>query len=218
MGESLAWQRLGELAAYRGDHATAQEHCHRSLQLARESSMADHLIVRIYATLALNALEQGDPQAAAKAVEDSEEAAKQYGVCQTCSALMYPVAAEAYSALGNLEQAEQHARASGEVAANWESGAWLAMAELARGAVDRMSEDSHEALSCFAAAAEGFQRINQPFEAARCLFLSGTIYMEHGAMQEARASLEKSLGIFQELGAKRGEARVREALARLSEV
>lgn len=210
-GEALTWQRLGELAVYRGDATTADECVRRGLALAAEAPMAAHLMGRLYATAALDALEQGNLAAAARAIDAASEAAARYGDCPTCGALLHPVAAEVYARLGDKDRAEKWAQAAEHVAGHWESGAWQAMAEVAHAVV----ASGEQAATRFVAAADLFERLGQPFQAARCLAQAGLIHVERGEWEEAQRRLERALAIFQGLGASRAANHVRHELARL---
>jgi tetratricopeptide (TPR) repeat protein len=213
-GEALTWQRLGELAAYRGDAATADECVRRGLELGAKASMASHLMRRLYATAVLNALEQGDASSALGFLQEAAEAAESYGDCPTCSALLHPVAAETYARVGDPERAEDHAQQAEQVAGHWESGAWKAMAEAARGAAARAH--GQPASQRFLAAAATFDHLDQPFEAARCRLLAGADLAQHGEVKEARALFEQAEAGFRDLGATRAEQQVRRERARLA--
>jgi len=208
---ALPWQRLAELAVCRGDAAAAEEYLREGMTIATVSPMAPHLWGRLYATATLNALEQGDPRAAVRAVEAAAEAAGRYGSCPTCSALLHPVAAEAYAALGDLPKAEEHARAAEQVAGFWESAAWKAMAETARASLALAHDDRAQARSRFLAAADLYERAGQPFWTARCLLQAGG-----GEVAESRDLLERALATFHRLGAARAEERARRDLAQLA--
>src|SRR5262249_36743620 len=96
---ALPWQRRAELAACHGDPAMVHEYLREASAIATVSTMALHMWGRIYATAALSALEQHDPDGAVLAVQAAAAAAARYGDCPTCSALLNPVAAEAYALL-----------------------------------------------------------------------------------------------------------------------
>jgi DNA-binding SARP family transcriptional activator len=214
---ALPWQRLAELAVYRGDAAAAEEYLRQGMTIATVSPMAPHLWGRLYATATLNALERGDPRAAIRAVEAAAEAATRYGDCQACGALLYPVAAEAYSALGDLPKAEEHARSAEEVAGFWgESAAWKAMAETAQASLALARGDWGHALSRFLAAADLYEQAGQPFWVARCLFEAGLVRARRGEWVESRDLLERAMTTFRRLGAARAEERARCELAQLA--
>jgi len=207
-GEALASQRLAELAVYRGDADSAGRHLERGLALAVEGPLPEHLLSRLYATMALNALEMDDPEAACEALEAAARAAAQYGACPPCEALLHPVAAEAYAAVGDLDRAQSHAAAA-EQAGTWGSDAWLAMAAVARAAV---APSRGEAAQQLADAAATFARIGQPFQSARCHLQAGLLELKDDRNEQARIHLDDALALFTQLGSPRGEARARAAL------
>lgn len=214
LGESLALQRLAELVAAQGDYARADELLDQALEVAvRAPIFASHMQVRIHATRAAHALDQGDALAAARAVEATVNVCTQFGECPGCSALVHPVAAETHAILGNLEEAEARATAAREIAEQWQSGAWRALAELAQGVAARPGEDAAQHLI---AAADLFEEIAQPYPAAQCLFRAGQALAESGEPSAALGLLQRALAIFRQLGAPVAEARTRDVLARLA--
>jgi len=208
-GQSLASQRLAELAVYRGDADSAAQHLERGLELAIEGPLPEHLLSRLYATMALNALEMDDPTAACEAIEAAARASERFGSCPPCNALLHPVAAEAYAAIGDLDRARSYAAAAEETG-NWGSDAWRAMAAVARAAI---APSKAEAVEHLVEAADTFTRIEQPFQAARCNLQAGLLELEEDRAGPGRTHLEQALSIFTHLGARRGEARARAALA-----
>jgi tetratricopeptide (TPR) repeat protein len=214
-GQVLALQRLAELHAYCGDHAAAQGHLERALGVAVDPPMAPHVWARVYATAAANALGRGDPGAAIRAIDEAAEVAGRTGTCGTCSAVLHPIAAEASLALGDLDRAEQHARAAEQAAANWESGTWRAMAEIARAEVERARGDAAAASRRYLAAAAEFERVGQPFDAARALLGAARAAADRGDAQGARALAGRALATFEDLGAQSTAAQAQALLRRL---
>jgi len=214
MGEALVAQRLAELAVGRGDAQTADAYLRRGLQRLDQSSMPLHLVGRLYGTLALNALEQGDVAGATAAIEAAARASERYGNCPTCGALLHPVAAQTFAALGDPERGEPHAQAATQVAGYWESQAWRAMAELARGALARARQEPARAHQHFLDAAAAFELAEQPYEAARALLQAGLCRADSDPPR-ARAMLAQAETVFHRLGAARAEARARHEIARL---
>lgn len=214
MGEALTWQRLAELAVFRGRTAEAEEYVQRGLQVATLAPMgATHLMGRLYATAAFNAVESGDGVGTQRALELLAEAPQRYGDCPACTALVNPVAAEAYVALGSIDRAQAHAQAAEQAAANFGSAGWQAMAKLARGFAARGAGEA--ASHHFIAAAELYDQIGQPYYAARSLLQAGCAEAEAGHREDACRLLERAQRTFQELGAKQGEAQASAALRAL---
>jgi len=169
---ALPWQRLGELAVCSGSPAEAEPFLRRAAAIATVSPMASHLWGRIHATAAFAALEQGDAAAAARAVRAAGASAARYGDCPTCSALLNPVAAEAFAALHNLQGARAHAESAGRVAGSFASSAWRAMAAAAAGSVASAQGDAADARAAFEKAAALYDRAHQPYWVERSLRLA----------------------------------------------
>jgi hypothetical protein len=213
---ALSWQRLAELAVCRGDSAAAEEYIDRGMTIAAVSPMAMHLWGRLYATSALNALERGAPDEALRAVKMAQEAAARYGDCPSCSALLRPVAAEVYAALRSPAEAEHHLRAVEQIVGFSDSASWRAMAETTRGFLARARQEPGDAWPHFLAAATLYERVGQPFWAARSLLDTGLTCLECDGAMEARGYIERALTVLLRLGANRAAARASRELARIA--
>jgi DNA-binding SARP family transcriptional activator len=164
---ALPWQRLAELSVSRGEPGEANALLRRASAIATVSPMALHMWGRIHATAAFAQLEQGDAQAAARSIRAAAASAVRYGDCPFCSALLNPLAAEAFAALGDLDAARGHAEAATQVAAMFESSAWSAMAECAAGSVAAAEGATAAARSRFEEAASLYDRIGHSYWADR---------------------------------------------------
>jgi hypothetical protein len=164
---ALPWQRLAELAVCSGSPDEADGPLRRASTIATVSPMAMHLWGRIYATAAFAYLERGDPEAAVRSVRAAAAAAVRYGDCPTCSALLNPVAAEAFAAVGDGEATLAYAEAADRVAAMFDSSAWRAMAESADGSLAATSGDTDEARARFESAAVLYGRVGHTYWAER---------------------------------------------------
>jgi hypothetical protein len=169
---ALAWQRRAELAACRGAHNEAAACLRQASGIATVSAMASHLWGRIYAAGALSAVEQGDPERAVLAVQSGAAAAARYGDCPTCSALINPVAAEAFALLGDPGSARGYADAAARVAASFASSAWQAMADTAAGSAAVAAGDKRTAIGHFSSAREHYELAGQPYWAQRAARLA----------------------------------------------
>ncbi|TAM88868.1 MAG: transcriptional regulator [Jatrophihabitans sp.] len=169
----LPWQRRAELAVCVGAFDDASAALRRATAIATVSPMACHLWGRIYATRAFMALEQGDPAGAVSAVRAAAAAAARYGDCQSCSALLNPVAAEAFASMGDAANAAVYAAAAAQVGRLFASSAWSAMAESGAGAAAFAAGDGARASARFEAAAALYHRAGQPFWAERAMRASG---------------------------------------------
>jgi DNA-binding SARP family transcriptional activator len=164
---ALAWQRRAELAVCQGRLADVDAYLRRASGIATVSPMASHLWGRIHATAAFAAMERGDPAAAVRAVQAAAAAAARYGDCPTCSALINPVATEAFATLRDAGNARYYRDAAGRVAGDFSSSAWRAMAEAAAGSVRILEGDRADARDHFGTASELYAAAGQPFWAER---------------------------------------------------
>jgi len=169
---ALAWQRRAELAACRGAHGETAACLRQASGIATVSAMASHLWGRIHATGALSAVEQGDPERAVLSVQAAAAAAARYGDCPSCSALINPVAAEAFALLGDPDSACGYADAAAGVAASFSSSAWQAMADAAAGSAAVAAGDTWTAIGHFASARERYEYAGQPYWAHRAARLA----------------------------------------------
>ena len=166
---ALPWQRRAELAVCRGTPGDAEALLRRAAAIATVSAMARHLWGRIHATAALASLERGDPEAAVRSVRETGSAFARYGDCPSCSALLNPVAAEAFAALGDRANTRVYAQSAAAVASFFDSSAWRAMAESAAGSAALAESEPQRARAHFETAAALYQRAGQPYWAARSL-------------------------------------------------
>ncbi len=169
---ALAWQRRAELAACRGVFDQTDGHLEQASSIATISAMASHLWGRIHATHAFAAVEQGDPDRAVRSVRAAAAAAARYGDCPSCSALLNPIAAEAFALLGDAASARVYADAAAHVATLFDSSAWRAMAESAAGSVAVADGDFDTAATSFDSAHTLYERARQPYWAERSLRLA----------------------------------------------
>lgn len=199
-GSALPRQRLAELAAGRGDSEAVAAQLRRGMAAAAISPLAQHAFGRLYATAAFDAVERGEPVEAARAARSASAAAAHYGECPSCTALLYPVAAEAFAALGDEDATAEHARAAERVAGRFQSSAWSAMAETASGALAEVRGAAAEARRRHLAAARLYGRARQPYWAARSKV--------RAALADPRPSTDSGLlakagATFEALGAER---------------
>jgi DNA-binding SARP family transcriptional activator len=165
---ALAWQRRAELAVCIRAYDEAASYLREASAIATISPMARHLWGRIHATAAFAAVEQQDPQRAARAVGAAAATTARYGDCPTCSALLNPVAAEAFALLADSDSARPYAVSAARVAEMFQSSAWRAMAESAAGSVAIAERDGRAATRHLQDAASLYEQAGQPYWAARC--------------------------------------------------
>ncbi len=169
---ALPWQRRAELAVCQGAYGEADRYLRHASSISTISPMANHMWGRIYATSAFAAVEQGDAERAVHAVQAAAAAAARYGDCPTCSALLNPMAAEAFALLADPEGGRPYAESAARVAAMFNSSAWRAMAESAAGSLAEAEADKQRALRHFDTARSLYEQAGQPFWARRALRLA----------------------------------------------
>jgi len=169
VGESLALQRLAELALYRGDPREANVLLDESLAVARESDVGFHLLDRIYGTRIAAA---ADPDAALAALDDAESSVRgPLETCPGCRITLVVPGAIAAARGGDLDRAAEY-----ETTAEWLAGVvmrlpgWDAALHEVRG--HRARATGGAAAAHFAAAADGFRSAGQPLDEARCAALA----------------------------------------------
>ena len=170
----LAWQRLAELAVCRGAFDEAAEHLRQAAAIATVSAMASHLWGRIHATQAFAAIEQGHAEDAIRAVRAADGSAARYGDCPTCSALLNPIAAEAFARVDDCAGARRYADSAARVAGMFTSSAWRAMGESAAASLARCEGDDRLAHQRFTAARDLYTRAGQPYWVERSVRVAST--------------------------------------------
>src|SRR5262249_15623804 len=95
------------------------------------------------------------------------------GSCPSCSALLNPVAAEAYGALDDRDSAGAYAESAIGVAGFFASSAWSAMAESAAASVAVAEHDASRAATGVRTAAEPYDGAGQPYWVERSLAHAG---------------------------------------------
>ena len=162
----LPWQRRAELAVCTGAMSEVEPYLRRALGIATVSAMSTHLWGRIYATRAFAALEAGTPDRAVEAVRSAAASAQRYGDCPSCSALLNPVAAEAFALLGDADSARTYAARAEQVGQMFASSAWQAMALSAGGSAAKAEDDERTARQRFDEAAQLYTKAGQPYWAS----------------------------------------------------
>jgi DNA-binding SARP family transcriptional activator len=164
-GEAHTLQRLAELKIIEGDRAEANRLLHRALPLARFSSLALHLLQRLYGTMIRAA---ADPAAARAVVDRAEATLGSNDDCVFCSIMLAVPAARACADVGDLQDAHRHLAVAERSARMWEGTAWdAAMLELKAHLADIEGHGS-EAVRLRLAAADLFDSFGQPLDARRC--------------------------------------------------
>ena len=173
VGEALAMQRRAEVALYRGHARAADPLLDEALAVARESDIGFHLLDRIYGTKITAA---PDPVAALAVLDEAETAVRgPLETCPGCRITLTVPAAIAAARAGDLDRARRHAE-HGETLAGvvMRLPGWDAAMEEVRGHLALADGDGLGAATHFGTAADGFRRVGQPLDAARCATLAGS--------------------------------------------
>jgi DNA-binding SARP family transcriptional activator/tetratricopeptide (TPR) repeat protein len=164
-GEAHSLQRLAELKLILGDRAEANRLLHQALPLARFSSIALHLVQRVYGTMIQAA---PDPLTARAVVDRAEATIGVDDSCLFCAIMLAVPAAKACADVGDFADAQRHLKVAEKSARVWEGTAWQASmlelrSHLAAGAGDLAESDRLRFQ-----AAELFETFGQPLDAQRC--------------------------------------------------
>ncbi len=164
-GEAHSLQRLAEVRLERGDRAEAHRLLARALPLARFSSLAKHVIQRIYGTMITAA---ADPSAALGVVERAEAALGLEDYCSFCSIMLEVPAAIACADAGVIDDAGRHLTAAERSAQLWQGTSWEASLVEVRAHLACAEGDAVTAETLRVAAADLFEVAGQPLDAQRC--------------------------------------------------
>jgi DNA-binding SARP family transcriptional activator len=173
VGQALALQRRAEVALYRGHARAAESLLDEALAVARESDIGFHLLDRVYGTKITAA---PDPATALSALDEAEAAVLgPLETCPGCRITLTVPAAIAAARAGDLDRARRHAE-HGQMLAGvvMRLPGWDAAMEEVWGHLALADGDSVRAATRFGAAANGFRRVGQPLDAARCATLAGS--------------------------------------------
>jgi tetratricopeptide (TPR) repeat protein len=202
-GESFSLQRLGVLLTARGDADAARELLHEGIAVAERASMRSHCLTRLHAAVLRNRMAAGDIEGVRSSLVEGLEAARRHGHCVTCNALLLPEVVRAQLVTGDVDGADGHATQLEQIAADFQSRAWIAMASQARGRVLLARQNAGAAHDEFSKAREAFSQIGQIYDAARCMLRQAESLRLDGPGEDARAAdLESEAHrIFDSLGA-----------------
>lgn len=189
-----ACYRQGELHRLRGDAGAAERAYREASRQGREPQPG----------LALLRLAQGDAAVAATSIRRVVEEATEPGH----RAAQLPAYVEVMLAVGELEAAREAGAELERLARRLDSAALAALAARARGAVELAEGDPLAALAALRRAAQGWQALEAPYEAARARELLGRACRALGDADAAQLELEAARAAFAELRAAPDLARV----------
>jgi DNA-binding CsgD family transcriptional regulator len=184
-----ALYRQGEIHRLRGELAAAEDAYREASRCGSEPQPG----------LALVRLAQGNVDAATAAIRRAAGET----IKPLKRARLLPAYVEIMLAAGDIETARSAWRQLDELAQSQGTDALTAMAAHARGAVAIAADDPRGALAAAREAAELWQRLMAPYEAARARVLIGLACRSLGDEDTAELELEAACGVFRELGAVR---------------
>ncbi len=164
-GEAHSLQRLAEVKLAEGNRTQAKRYLHRALPLARFSSIAAHLLQRVYGTMI--AAEE-DPETARAIVDRAEAALGVRDQCMFCTIMLAIPAAQACACVGDYDDAYRYLDAAESAARLWEGTAWQASIFEVRAYLAAATGDAPTASRLYRSAAELFDASGQPLDAQRC--------------------------------------------------
>jgi DNA-binding CsgD family transcriptional regulator len=171
--------------------------------------------IELSAVLGFVELSLGDAGEAHRHLAPIVEALESAGVEEPGVFRVHPDEIEALISLGDLERAkallgpfEERAKARNHVWA-------MPLAGRCRGLLLAAGGDFEGAIRSLETALRDHERLPEPFELARTLHAKGVVERRAKRKREARASLERALSMFDELGAALWSERTRAELARI---
>lgn len=203
------------LAFGRGDPASAISLAEQALALAQAGGIGRWQRLEALRARGVAALLAGDPETAVECLHSVWEHTQAVGVEDPG---VFPVAPElvmALTATGAVADAGTVTDRLLELAARQRHPWGLAAGARARGLVLLAERDDAAAAEALAEAAERFESLGMPFPAARSLVSLGMALRRGRQLRQARASLERAMAIFEELGSPGWVAWARTELGRI---
>ncbi len=164
-GEAHSLQRLAEVRFAAGDRVEANRLLTRALPIARFTSVAMHLMQRIYGTMIATA---ESPELARAKVDDAEAALGMDDQCPTCDVMLAIPAARACADVGDADNTERWLSRAEHSSRIWSGTAWQASILELKAHVASSTGRPERALPLLRSAVEMFQAAGQPLDAARC--------------------------------------------------
>jgi DNA-binding CsgD family transcriptional regulator len=145
---------------------------------------------------------QGDPEGAARHLGRGSDLLEAMGIEEPALFRLVPDEVEALVALGELDRAAALLDPFQKRAARLDRVWALATGARCRGLLLAALGDVTGALDSLALALDHHEQLPEPFALARTLFCLGRVQRRARLKAEARASFERSLGIYADLGAR----------------
>jgi len=200
------YYEIGEIRRRRGDFAAAEEAYRTANELGRDPQPG----------LALLRLAEGKVDAAVAGVKRTLE--EEQDPLSRLRSL--PAQVEVAIAAGDLRTARAAADELEHIVDSYKIGdrrapAFDAAVHLAAGQIKLAESDAEAAAQRLRQARDEWQQVGAPYETAQARMLLGIAFRRQGDEHAATAELEAALAVFERLGAKLDEERVKELLGRL---
>ena len=202
------------VAAHRGDTETARVNATEGLQIADRHGDVFHVVTN-RSVMGFLELSLGNPRGAHGWMGPLTELTERWGLGEPGVFPFMPDEIEALIALGDLDAAETLLERLEMQGRALDRALALATGARCRGLLAAATGDTAGALVAMEEALMHHQRLPQPFDFARTLLAQGQIQRRFKKKAAARESLERALGIFEDLGAPLWLARAVEELARI---
>jgi class 3 adenylate cyclase len=203
---SAGFYEIGEIRRRRGDFAAAEESYAKANEWGKDPQPG----------LALLRLAEGKVEGAvagiSRALADSEEPLTRLA--------LLPARVEIAIAAADLRTARAAAAELEKLVDSFKIGArrtpaFDATVHLATGQIQLAERDWTEGSRSLRRARDEWQRVGAPYETAQARMLLGIAFRREGDEHAATSELEAALAVFERLGAKLDEERVKELLGRL---
>jgi class 3 adenylate cyclase len=200
------YYEIGEIRRRLGDFAAAEEAYRRANELGRDPQPG----------LALLRLAEGKVDGAVagitRALQDLQDPLSRLR--------RLPAQVEIAIAAADLKTARAAADEFERIVDAYKIGghrtpAFDATSQLASGQIKLAEGDTEGAARCLQRSRDGWQRVGAPYETAQARMLLGIAFRRQGDEHAATAELEAAAAVFERLGARLDEERVKELLGRL---
>ncbi len=171
------------------------------LELAERMGLAVSHVLHL-SVLGFLELFEGNPAGASGHLARASELVEGMGIEEPAWFRFTPDRIESLVALGELDQAEAVLETFEDRAGRLDRAWALASAARCRGLVLAARGDLSAAAESFARALSEHERVPEPFALARTLFCQGQVLRRAKLKAESRASFERALQIYAELGAR----------------